>query len=464
MPLDPWSEPEANPADGPSGRVDFPVPKVMPRPSAPNRFSGAPEPEKRNALQKIVFSTTFEMISGLLILVNTLIMALQLQYDGFDAGNLLRVHLYRSSKSTWPGADDFFHVADITFNCVFLLELLLRYAAMGPRAALRNPWMWFDSFIVGLGLADFIANQISDGGLGMDPTMIRVARLIRLVRMLKVFKTMNAFDSLFLLIKAIHASFHALLWSFLLLVTVQITMGMFMCQLLGTYIMDDSDPSEEKKKQRTEVFIYFGTFTRTMLTMFEITLGNWVPSCRTLMEYVSEWYMLFYIVYRCMFCFAVLKVIAAVFITETNRVLQNDDELTILKTRREKAGYLRKLGHLFQQMDAGQDGELDFEDLQALMTDDYMVTWLATLGFEGHDFEKIFKQASHGDGNKLNMSTFLDSVVKAKGGAKTIDIFGMIHMLEQLDDRISTLDSHLRRSQEQNMRSFAVLNSRVVAH
>ena len=34
---------------------------------------------------------------------------------------------------------------------------------------------------------------------------------------------------------------------------------------------------------------YFGTFTRTFLTMFEILFANFVPSCRILVESVSEW-------------------------------------------------------------------------------------------------------------------------------------------------------------------------------
>ena len=35
---------------------------------------------------------------------------------------------------------------------------------------------------------------------------------------------------------------------------------------------------------RQKVFLYFGSFTRSMVTLFEITLGNWVPVCRTLMD------------------------------------------------------------------------------------------------------------------------------------------------------------------------------------
>lgn len=401
-----------------------------------DKVAAAKKPQaEQNRLQRLVNSNSFELGSGLVILLNTFFMALQLQYDGFDAGFDLNFNGYRSSKDTWPSADTMFYVVNVIFNALFTIELLMRFAVMG-RSALYSAWMYFDTFIVSLGLADFVANEVAEGGLGMDPAMIRVARLIRLVRMLKVFKTMTAFDSLFLLIKSIHASFNALVWSFLLLLSVQITTGMFLCQLLNGYIVD----KDENEEHRQKVFEYFGTFTRTMLTMFEITLANWVPSCRALVEYVGEYYMIFYILYRCMFCFAVLKVIAAVFITETNRVLASDDELTILKSRRERTQYKRKLLNVFNEMDLDGDGMLDFEELKALLADDYMVSWLSTLGFEVHDFQKIFaSNDAMGEGLQIDIEGFLDKAGKAKGQAKTIDILGIMQQLTDIQVAVDSL-------------------------
>eukprot|EP00971_Amphidinium_carterae_P105934 2098200-Amphidinium_carterae.1 len=85
-------------------------------------------------------------------------------------------------------------------------------------------------------------------------------------------------------------------------------MGMLLFQLIRGYF-DAETASQEELEVKKEVFSYFGTFYRTIITMFEITLANWAPSCRLLIDNVSEWYGLFYILYRCMFCFAVVKVV-----------------------------------------------------------------------------------------------------------------------------------------------------------
>lgn len=48
-----------------------------------------------------------------------------------------------------------------------------------------------------------------------------------------------------------------------------------------------------------QVFLYYGTFSRTTLSMFEILFANWAPACRVLVENVSEWFSLFFLAYRC---------------------------------------------------------------------------------------------------------------------------------------------------------------------
>lgn len=44
---------------------------------------------------------------------------------------------------------------------------------------------------------------------------------------------------------------------------------------------------EDLKDKFELVYTYFGTFSRSLLTMFEITLANWPPVCRALTENVT---------------------------------------------------------------------------------------------------------------------------------------------------------------------------------
>ena len=71
-------------------------------------------------------------------------------------------------------------------------------------------------------------------------------------------------ESLQLLLKCIYASLRILFWSLVLLLIIQISAGMTISYMLSDYMVDDTaDPVA-----RFAVFRYYGTFTKTLLTMF----------------------------------------------------------------------------------------------------------------------------------------------------------------------------------------------------
>merc|ERR1712137_1296598 len=105
---------------------------------------------------------------------------------------------------------------------------------------------------------------------------------------------------------ALQSSFRVLCWSALFIVAVTLLIALVMCQsLFGYYLQDDSVPIENRR----EVFTYFGTFLRAMLSMFEITLGNWPPIARVLFENLGPWLLIFSVVHKLTIGFAVVGVI-----------------------------------------------------------------------------------------------------------------------------------------------------------
>merc|ERR1712000_478352 len=103
-------------------------------------------------------------------------------------------------------------------------------------------------------------------------------------------------------------------------------LALFMQTMVESYILGDAI-NTATAVQRHEVFKYYGTFARTMLTMFEITLGNWMPPCRALVENVGEGWLMFFILHRLLIGFSVVAVINAVFMQETFKVATQDDKI-----------------------------------------------------------------------------------------------------------------------------------------
>merc|ERR1711865_467181 len=85
-----------------------------------------------------------------------------------------------------------------------------------------------------------------------------------------------------------------------------------------------ADLSEEEMEGRRELYKYFGSFSRCLLSMFELTLANWPPVTRLLQEEVSEWFMPICLIHKLTIGFAVVGVINGVILQETFKVASTD--------------------------------------------------------------------------------------------------------------------------------------------
>ena len=66
--------------------------------------------------------------------------------------------------------------------------------------------------------------------------------------------------------------------------------------------------------------------------MFEITLANWGPPVRRLMNKVDEWWAVFFLAYKLTVGFAVVQVIISTFIQQTFKTASRDEEVMIKET------------------------------------------------------------------------------------------------------------------------------------
>lgn len=378
-------------------------------------------------MQRMVNNPTFEAITGIAIVVNTLILACEIEYHGFDSGYDVGYKNFRPSEEVMPGGDVWFGYLDVFFVLFFTIECFWRIGAAGRKCP-SSPWIWFDVVIITVSWVSMLIGDELENTL--DPTVCRVARLARMLRAFKLTQTLRAFDSLYLLLKSIQASVGALFWSFILLIFVQVSVGLCLSQLLRQYIQNESHDVADRKK----VFLYYGTFSRTMVTMFEITLSNWTPSCRVLMNQVSEWFGLFYVLYNCCFIFAAIRVIQAVFIAETNRVVAADDQINIRRKQKEAQVYLDKLNMMFEELDSSGDGFLQRNELQELVDDRLLKTLMSTLGVNVHDLELLYKLLDNGCG-EIGIRDFISGLSRVKGTAQSIDLVPVLKASQVLETK-----------------------------
>merc|ERR1740117_2562454 len=133
-----------------------------------------------------------------------------------------------------------------------------------------------------------------------------------------------------------------------------------MCALLMQTLVESFVEDGDKDIERRQlVFKYYGTFARSMLTMFEITLGNWMPPCRALVENVHEGYMMFSLMHKMVIGFSVVGVITGVFIQETFKVTVRDDKVMLAQKEQAAFAHAKKMQALFRHADTDHNGKLN---------------------------------------------------------------------------------------------------------
>merc|ERR1719346_239900 len=114
--------------------------------------------------------------------------------------------------------------------------------------------------------------------------------------------------------------------------------SLFLCQLLQEYI----ENTENDYEMRLWVYRYYGTSSSALYTMFEVTLsGCWPTYVRPVIEQVSVFYAIFFVLYVSLVVFAVIRVITALFLRETLRAAEADTFMVMDAMRNKRLAYAR---------------------------------------------------------------------------------------------------------------------------
>jgi len=204
--------------------------------------------------------------------------------------------------------------------------------------------------------------------------------------------------------------------------------------LRETYFVEAAAPNQSR------VYEYFGSFTRSLLTMFELTLANWPTASRVMMEEVNELWLIYAVAHKMMLGFAVIGVINGVFIQETFNVAKLDNIVMVRQTMRKENVHKAKMNALFVEADTNGDGCVDLDEWKLVCQDDWVKIWLASQDLDVRDAEALFHMIDDGDG-MITSDELILGVARLKGPAGSMD---MLRLIEEVRAVVGDVQTELK--------------------
>ncbi|CAK0901675.1 unnamed protein product, partial [Prorocentrum cordatum] len=200
--------------------------------------SGADSTGISSFMHWLVMRPAFDLFFGVLILLNTIGMVIEEQFNGAQVGYSIGFYEYYGSdewaQHTYP--ESWFHAGEVVFACLFSVEVILRMLGMGFRF-FRRPVEVFDLVVVILSDLS-VAFSSSSSTTFEDVELLRLLRAAKLLRLLKLVRAIEGFDALHLMMTALMSSTWALCWSVLLLLSIMTFIAMITTNLFRALYLE----------------------------------------------------------------------------------------------------------------------------------------------------------------------------------------------------------------------------------
>lgn len=383
-----------------------------------------------------------DLVMGLVIAVNALVMMTTLEFQG----TVSAVQLGLWNEHAWEAYGDVSEVAEHVFTALYLVELGFRLWQDGL-SYFKSCFNIFDFFLIMLTaieswlLSPFLNNNSSSNNSNNSVLTLRILRAVKLLRAARLIRAVRLFRGLRQMVTACASSTVALFWSMVLLALCITTAGLMMGNLMQDFINDRSNPYES----RVWVWKHYGTAFQSIYTLFEITFaGNWPIYARPVLDMVSPLFVCFFAVYVSVVVFAVTRVIGAIFLKDAMDATNSDPELKFHTKGAQNRKYMQKITEFFEAIDTTHDGNITRAELDNMLKSQTVLAYLSVLDIEIHEAEPLFDMIDDDGSGAITFEKFAKGLLRFKGPARSLDLIELNMQIKALQQQFSEVLGRLQ--------------------
>jgi len=399
-------------------------------------------------LEKITNSQTFEWLTMCLIIGSSVLVGWQTHYMSREV--ILDIEegkLGERSGDAVSATPAYFIVLHVLFALLFLLELILRWAAAGLRGFFQvKDWAWnlFDTVIIVVNFFEVMGELIDTrSSFGAITAAARVIRVVRIVRVVRVLRTYPFFRELRMMLYSILGSLRSFFWvmAVFILIIYLFAISLTWCSYQALKQMgEEAFISQEKASNLAR---YFGTLDRTTLTLFMAVTGgrDWNEFFDTLelTDLGKEQFFLFI----CFACFAALNVINGVFVESAMRCSKIDREFVIEDEIQKRTKTVRDMFQLFQEMDSDNSGAISITEFEKQLEDERAVAYFNSLNLDVSEARTLFTLMDLDQDGNVDLVEFIVGCQKLKGETRSLDMAILQYEVRWLMHTIATIADDL---------------------
>jgi len=286
------------------------------------------------ASELISDSKAFQYVVGVVIMLNTIVIALEAAFI----------------RESW--ARPVFSKLELLFTVVYVAEIFCKLRDKGSNlffCGADRVWNIFDFIITATGVLDSISSALgAKGGSGAS-----AGRLFRILRILRLFRTLRFLNEVdYVLATAAKATLKLSLLVFLVV---------FISAIVVTNMLWDADDEIVQHM--------FGDLGNSMWTMFTLmTLDNWITTIERVLE-IKPGMLIFFVLFIFVASIALMSLVPAIFIELNMTSRKRDEEREKTKADNKlKKGWTKMLTGLFKKADDNDNGFICQEEMKAVLT------------------------------------------------------------------------------------------------
>eukprot|EP00930_Biecheleria_cincta_P086621 TRINITY_DN7588_c0_g1_i1.p1 TRINITY_DN7588_c0_g1~~TRINITY_DN7588_c0_g1_i1.p1 ORF type:complete len:606 (-),score=84.99 TRINITY_DN7588_c0_g1_i1:166-1983(-) len=380
----------------------------------------------RRKLYDLLAWQGFDMIIGVIIACNGLTIGLEARYNaqipiGCSNANGVcscssDIEVVCLDTPTWLS------IADITFNCIYIIELGLRFAVFGP-CVLQSHWLKLDAALVLIGTADMLLSWVAEGDTGLLDTAVML-RILRLARLARAVRLITLFKTLWLLVQGLLFSVNTLLWTVVLLFVLCFMLACFGCEIIQVDLDLPMDhPYNIAVKDNFQDLVDASLFMLQMMSWDSIA-SVYRPLVRhnPLLFLYIMWVLL-------IMAIALMNLVTAIMVDGSMENAMQDKEAEEALAAEEKKKQMEQLREMFLELDEDGSGELTMDEIEKAPQD--MQDQLQEIA-GSKEIQELFDLLDFDGGGSLAVDEFCEGVIKATTGAKPLELDKLVKQCSEI--------------------------------